>query len=275
MISPRLHYWAFYWPLNDTTLGQKFHLQASRIPPFKGSSSATFATKSGACEFLVGSNITETLTQDLERTPSHAKIAKRIGVDQALLDEAIDAASNFHALSIDVEFAASHPENRSALGRVDHDLAAVDNRRQLLALSKGLSSTCLRAVDLYFRMGWTQTEVASDLGATQIRVSRLLSKAISHMRVQARKADSREHRGDGNPARSRSPSSPHPPARTKSLWPHAHRKLLSNPPSLSKPYGSPDTSSVRPSTHQPRISTRHGHPTCARSLPRAGNPSSA
>ena len=76
------------------------------------------------------------------------------------------------------------------LGRIDQRLSLVDDQLALTAAVERLDAPTRSLVRRYFYDGQAQTEIARDLGVSQMHVSRLLSRILARLRerVQPRSA---------------------------------------------------------------------------------------
>jgi RNA polymerase sigma-B factor len=125
------------------------------------------------------------LTQELQRPPTTAEIAARAGAWEEDVLEAMEANSLYRLPSIDA--GRTDNETRSTderFGVEDEEFAAVDDRvavRELLAV---LPARERRIVYLRFFEGRTQSEIATDVGISQMHVSRLLSKSLETLGAQ-------------------------------------------------------------------------------------------
>jgi RNA polymerase sigma-B factor len=122
------------------------------------------------------------LTQELGRSPTMVELASRLGATEEGLIEALEAGRNFYALSLDAPASETAERPERIPGVIDPGLMSVDDRRFLVALAQGLSTRTRYVIELRFSRGLTQSEIAGRLGISQMHVSRLLAKAIEHMR---------------------------------------------------------------------------------------------
>ena len=78
------------------------------------------------------------------------------------------------------------PEGDTTLGELlgdgDSGQGAAEARVVLAPLVRKLSARDRRILELRFFSGWTQQEIAEDIGVTQMQVSRLLSRILSDLR---------------------------------------------------------------------------------------------
>ena len=125
------------------------------------------------------------LNQELSRPPSTAEIATRMRVTEEEVLEAMEANSLYRLQSIDAE--PAHEGSRpveSTLGEIDAELERVDDRTEAAALLAALPPRERRIVYLRFFRGMTQAEIASDVGISQMHVSRLLSRSLEMLAEQ-------------------------------------------------------------------------------------------
>ena len=131
------------------------------------------------------SAISETLAQELQRPPSPAEMAERLGVSETEVNEALSADGCFTPSSID----ARGPNGDGyalveRLGVDDRDLDRAEIRVALAPLIEELPDRDRKILALRFFRGWTQSQIASDLGVTQMQVSRLLSRILGQLKTQ-------------------------------------------------------------------------------------------
>jgi RNA polymerase sigma-B factor len=127
----------------------------------------------------------EDLTHELGRHPADAELAARLGVTAEDLREARQAAAEgFTALSLDAPLAAQ--EDSSPLGSLlGEEDAAIDRALDMEAVTRHwdeLPRREQRILILRFYGNLSQEEIAGRLGISQMHVSRLLARALSHLR---------------------------------------------------------------------------------------------
>ncbi len=123
----------------------------------------------------------ESLTQRLARPPTVAEMAELIGVTEETVLEAMEAGRGYRATSI---HAPDRHEGTVAdqLGEIDTGFTSVEDRL-LLALSVADLKDRERAIlRLRFEEGMTQSEIAEQIGISQMHVSRLLAAALAKLR---------------------------------------------------------------------------------------------
>ena len=123
----------------------------------------------------------ETLTQRLGRPPTLAEIAELIDASEESVLEAMEAGQHYRTTSIDA------PDRQdgtlsSRLGQMDAGYSATDDRL-LLALSLAdLPDRERTIIKLRFVEGLTQSEIAAQVGLSQMHVSRLLAATLIRLR---------------------------------------------------------------------------------------------
>jgi RNA polymerase sigma-B factor len=129
-----------------------------------------------------------TLTQDLGRRPTHAEIAASTGLDDDTVRACLASNDIFRLASIDaLPQGGEAGEGRTAdlaafLGGVDERLEAIEERMSLRPLIAALDPRERRLLALRFGREWTQAQIASEFGVSQVQVSRLLTKVLTGLR---------------------------------------------------------------------------------------------
>ncbi|MCL2582848.1 MAG: SigB/SigF/SigG family RNA polymerase sigma factor [Streptosporangiales bacterium] len=126
----------------------------------------------------------EELTQELGRGPTDAELRERLGMTAADLAEAREADMVFSSYSLDAPL--SDREDPAPLGDVlgDED-PGVEHTLDMEAVAthwEELPEREQRILVMRFYGNRTQAEIGEQLGISQMHVSRLLSRALSHLR---------------------------------------------------------------------------------------------
>jgi len=127
---------------------------------------------------------TAELTQQLGRSPTVAELAERLDVDQDAILEGLESANAYSTLSLDA------PDSREdvsatmaeALGIDDEALDHVEFRESLKPLLADLAPRDRKILLLRFFHGMTQSQIAGEIGMSQMHVSRLLSRTLARLR---------------------------------------------------------------------------------------------
>ena len=122
---------------------------------------------------------TDTLTSQLQRSPTIAEIADYLDatVDEVL--EAMESSSAYSSVSLEAPSGADDDDTPSVIDRYateDSDLAFTDDR---IIIEEALASFSPRerdVIEMRFLKGMTQIEIAEKLGISQVQVSRLLRR---------------------------------------------------------------------------------------------------
>ena len=124
---------------------------------------------------------TDTLTSQLQRSPTIAEIADYLDatVDEVL--EAMQSSSAYSSVSLEAPSGADDDDTPSVIDRYateDSDLAFTDDR---IIIEEALASFSPRerdVIEMRFLKGMTQIEIAEKLGISQVQVSRLLRRTL-------------------------------------------------------------------------------------------------
>jgi RNA polymerase sigma-B factor len=120
------------------------------------------------------------LSQELGRPPTPAEIAQRAGVLEEDVLESMEAGSLYRLASIDAGRSddESSPSPAQRLGEIDPELTAVDDRVAVSEMLAVLPEREQKIVYLRFFEGLTQSEIAEEIGISQMHVSRLLVRSL-------------------------------------------------------------------------------------------------
>ena len=124
---------------------------------------------------------TEVLTGQLQRSPTVEEIAEylEVSVDEVL--EAMESSSAYSSVPLEAPMGGDEDDAPSILDRyqsVDDDLAFTDDRIVLEDAMAALSPREREVLELRFKEGMTQVEIAERMGISQVQVSRLLRKTL-------------------------------------------------------------------------------------------------
>ncbi len=124
---------------------------------------------------------TDTLTTQLLRSPTVEEIAEYLGatVDEVL--EAMESSSAYSSVPLEGTGSSDGDDAPSILDRYasdDTELALTDDRIMIEDALAELSPRERDVIDLRFREGLTQIEMAERLGISQVQVSRLLRRTL-------------------------------------------------------------------------------------------------
>lgn len=149
---------------------------------------------------------TADLFQTLQRVPTNAEVADRLGISSPEMVLAQLSTNAYHPFSIDWSPSfgpALRPEDW--LGGPDPDLEAVDNLTTLRVLLARLPVREQRILAMRFEADMTQVQIATAIGISQMHVSRLLLKSLAQLR-EGLVSDTPPSRGPAAHARRRPPA---------------------------------------------------------------------
>lgn len=130
---------------------------------------------------------TAELTHELGRPPNNSELASRTGASEDDVRAALESATAYRTVSLDVP-AQRSPEADGGLtfadrfGSEDAALETVENRAALRPLLTRLTERERRIITMRFFDGMTQAQIATELGISQMHVSRLLTRSLARLR---------------------------------------------------------------------------------------------
>lgn len=121
----------------------------------------------------------EALTQELGRAPTVAELAQRTGRDTDDVVEVLESANAYATLPLDT---GSPTSPVASIGADDGALENVENREALRPLLASLPVRERRILALRFVRGMSQAQIATEVGISQMHVSRLLNRTLAQLR---------------------------------------------------------------------------------------------
>ncbi|SEF00923.1 RNA polymerase sigma factor SigF [Streptomyces sp. Ag109_O5-10] len=124
------------------------------------------------------------LAQKLDRSPTVAELAERLGLSNEEVVEGMAASNAYTASSLDAQPDEDESEGTLAdrIGYEDHGLEGIEYIESLKPLIAGLPARDRTILSLRFVAGMTQSEIGDELGISQMHVSRLLSRTLVQLR---------------------------------------------------------------------------------------------
>jgi RNA polymerase sigma-B factor len=129
----------------------------------------------------------EELTQELGRTPTESELAARLGVTADEINEARQAGEAFSAHSLNAPLSSSRDDSAELGDLLGGEDSGIDQVLSMEAVTRHwdeLSAREQRILVLRFYGNLSQEEIGSRLGISQMHVSRLLARALAHLRSQ-------------------------------------------------------------------------------------------
>jgi len=123
------------------------------------------------------------LAQTLGRSLTVADLAAHLGVSEEEIIEGIDSSHAYRALSLQAPVTGeeSGAELGDLLGEVDHHMDTVEDRESLRPLVAKLPVREQKIIAMRFFGNMTQTQIATELGISQMHVSRLLRRGLDRV----------------------------------------------------------------------------------------------
>ncbi|MEU8224840.1 RNA polymerase sigma factor SigF [Kribbella sp. NPDC048915] len=128
---------------------------------------------------------TAELTQELGRAPTVAELSERLGLSPDLVIEGLESANAYNTLSLDApdQNETDATTVLDGLGGEDEALESVEYRESLKPLLAQLDTREKRILTLRFFRGMTQSQIAEEIGISQMHVSRLLARTLTELRT--------------------------------------------------------------------------------------------
>ena len=127
---------------------------------------------------------TAELSQRNGRSPTVAELAVQLGISEEEVLEGLESANAYSTLSLDVPESGDDesPAVADSLGSEDEALEGVEYRESLKPLLEQLSPREKRILLLRFFGNMTQSQIADEIGISQMHVSRLLARTLAQLR---------------------------------------------------------------------------------------------
>jgi RNA polymerase sigma-B factor len=132
------------------------------------------------------SAVTGELSQELGRSPTPREIADKIGVGVEQVMEGLESANAYSTLSLDAGDSSDDGGSMSMLDTLGMDDKALDHveiRESIKPLIEQLPSREKKILMLRFFGGMTQSQIATEIGVSQMHVSRLLNRTLEQLRL--------------------------------------------------------------------------------------------
>ncbi|MDL9935267.1 SigB/SigF/SigG family RNA polymerase sigma factor [Gordonia sp. ABSL1-1] len=130
------------------------------------------------------------LVQRLGRSPRPSEVADFLDIPVAEVIDGLAARSAYNAISIDADSDTDDGRSiRDTLGRDDEHLEQIDEFTALTPAVAQLDERERKILSLRFFRDMSQTEIAAEIGISQMHVSRLLARTLDRLRAAANGAD--------------------------------------------------------------------------------------
>jgi len=128
---------------------------------------------------------TADLSQSLGRSPTVAELAAHLQISDEEVLEGLESANAYTAISLDAPDGTDSdaPAVADTLGGVDDALEGVEYRESLKPLLEQLPPREKKILLLRFFGNMTQSQIAAEIGISQMHVSRLLARTLAQLRA--------------------------------------------------------------------------------------------
>ena len=135
------------------------------------------------------SRVLDQLTTELGRSPTIAELAAAVGVEEEDAIDALDSMNAYSTRSLHAPFEEGSDDSLAEkLGAEELGYTEVEDGTLVAAGLDALDERERRIVELRFFDEMTQSQIASEIGISQMHVSRLLRRALATMRGQIEEA---------------------------------------------------------------------------------------
>jgi RNA polymerase sigma-B factor len=131
------------------------------------------------------------LTQSLGRSPTPRELAEAIGCTVEEIVEGIESSNAYSTLSLDATDDSDDGTATmlDAIGVDDEGLEHVEIRESIKPLLDRLDAREKKILLLRFFKNMTQSQIAAEIGVSQMHVSRLLNRTLEQLRTSLEQAD--------------------------------------------------------------------------------------
>jgi len=131
------------------------------------------------------SRLVEQLTVQLGRSPTIPELAKAAGVEEEEVLEALESGRAYTSLSLSVGGGGGDDDDLDpleSLGTDEHQYEVSEDRAVLAPGFKALDERERKILQLRFFDGLTQSQIAQQVGISQMHVSRLIRRSLEKIR---------------------------------------------------------------------------------------------
>jgi RNA polymerase sigma-B factor len=131
------------------------------------------------------SRLVEQLTVQLSRSPTIPELAKAAGVEEEEVLEALESGRAYTSLSLSVGGGGGDDDDLDpleSLGTEEHQYEVSEDRAVLAPGFKALDERERWILQLRFFEGLTQSQIAQQVGISQMHVSRLIRRSLEKIR---------------------------------------------------------------------------------------------
>jgi RNA polymerase sigma-B factor len=133
------------------------------------------------------SRLVETLTVQLGRSPTIPELAKAAGVEEEEVLEALESGRAYSSLSLSSGGGSDEDgdlDPLESLGEIEHQYEVSEDRAVLAPGFRVLDDRERTILHLRFFDGLTQSQIAQQVGISQMHVSRLIRRSLEKIRAE-------------------------------------------------------------------------------------------
>ena len=133
------------------------------------------------------SKVIEELTVQLERSPTIPELAKAASVEEEEVLEALETGQAYSTLSLSAPSSGDDNEDLDpleSLGELEPEYEVSEDRAVLAPGLRVLNERERKILHLRFYDGLTQSQIAQQVGISQMHVSRLIRRSLEKMRAE-------------------------------------------------------------------------------------------
>jgi RNA polymerase sigma-B factor len=127
-------------------------------------------------------HVLPSISQELGRSPTVAELATRLEVDEEEIVDAMEAAQAYSTMSLDAPLNEEGGTALDTMGDLDPSMERLDEWESIAPAIRDLPERERRVLYLRFFSGLTQSEIAEEIGVSQMHVSRILSQTLRSLR---------------------------------------------------------------------------------------------
>ncbi len=133
------------------------------------------------------SKLIEQLTVQLGRSPTIPELAKAAGVEEEQVLEALESGRAYTSVSLSSGGGTDEDgelDPLESLGTIEHEYEVAEDRAVLAPGFQVLDERERKILHLRFFSGLTQSQIASEVGISQMHVSRLIRRSLEKIREE-------------------------------------------------------------------------------------------
>jgi len=134
------------------------------------------------------SRLVESLTVQLGRSPTIPELAKAAGVEEEAVLEALESGRAYSSLSLSVGSGGGDGDEdldpMESIGTEEHQFEVSEDRAVLAPGFRVLDDRERKILQLRFFDGLTQSQIAQQVGISQMHVSRLIRRSLDKIREE-------------------------------------------------------------------------------------------